>query len=77
MKTDSKNDKGRDDPMEKPMITYTYTCIICSREETDGITVLDGFICEACENEMVRTDVCDIKYPFFVHQMKKYLTTKK
>ncbi|QHZ49399.1 Inhibitor of sigma-G Gin [Paenibacillus larvae subsp. larvae] len=67
--------KGRDDPMEKPVVC-TCTCIICGREETDGITVLDGFICEACEAEMVRTDVCDTKYPFFVHQMKKYLLKK-
>ncbi|MDT2239612.1 sigma factor G inhibitor Gin [Paenibacillus larvae] len=49
--------------MEKPVVC-TCTCIICGREETDGITVLDGFICEACEAEMVRTDVCDTKYPF-------------
>ncbi|MED4608264.1 sigma factor G inhibitor Gin, partial [Paenibacillus validus] len=29
-----------------------------------------------CETEMVRTDVSDVKYPFFIHQMKQILYKK-
>ncbi|WP_139990478.1 sigma factor G inhibitor Gin, partial [Paenibacillus paridis] len=36
-----------------------------------GIRIVSGFICETCEEEMVRTDVKDAKYPFFIHQMKQ------
>lgn len=45
-------------------------CIICGEEGKSGITIISGFICEACEAEMVRTDVLDEKYPFFIHRLK-------
>lgn len=50
-----------------------HHCIICNQEKSDGqgITIVSGFICETCEEEMVRTDVKDAKYPFFIHQMKQ------
>jgi len=47
-----------------------HCCIICGHEKTEGIRIVDKFICEACESEMVRTDVHDAKYPFFIHQLK-------
>ncbi|WP_438448923.1 sigma factor G inhibitor Gin [Gorillibacterium sp. sgz5001074] len=46
-------------------------CIICGGSGRDGITIVSEFICEGCEMEMVRTDVQDAKYPFFIHQMKQ------
>ncbi|WP_058300432.1 sigma factor G inhibitor Gin [Gorillibacterium timonense] len=45
-------------------------CIICGETGKSGITIISGFICEACEAEMVRTDVLDEKYPFFIHRLK-------
>ncbi|WP_138756073.1 sigma factor G inhibitor Gin [Paenibacillus sinopodophylli] len=50
-----------------------YQCNICNeqREEGQGIRIVTGFICESCEAEMVKTDVKDAKYPFFIHQMKQ------
>ncbi|HTG70979.1 MAG TPA: sigma factor G inhibitor Gin [Candidatus Udaeobacter sp.] len=50
-----------------------YKCIICNEEKAEGqgIRIVSGFICETCEEEMVRTDVMDAKYPFFIHQMKQ------
>lgn len=49
------------------------TCIICgqTKQAQEGIILISEFICDACEAEMVRTDVKDEKYPFFIHQMKQ------
>jgi hypothetical protein len=46
-------------------------CIVCGRTGQEGITVVSEFICELCEAEMVKTDVMDEKYPFFIHQLKR------
>jgi hypothetical protein len=51
-------------------------CIICGQLKPDGIRILSEFICEGCEAEMVQTDVQDVKYPFFIHQMKQILYRK-
>lgn len=47
------------------------TCIICGQDKENGIVIVSEFICEECEAEMVRTDVRDARYPFFIHQMKR------
>ncbi|WP_248929122.1 sigma factor G inhibitor Gin [Paenibacillus hamazuiensis] len=49
------------------------TCIICGQQKKEGIMIITEFICDECEAEMVRTDVKDAKYPFFIHQMKRIL----
>jgi hypothetical protein len=51
-------------------------CIICGQNRSNGIKILSEFICEACEAEMVHTDVKDAKYPYFIHQMKQILYRK-
>jgi hypothetical protein len=51
-------------------------CIICGLEKESGITIISEFICESCEAEMVRTDVKDEKYPFFIHQLKRIWVQK-
>ncbi|TBL68996.1 sigma factor G inhibitor Gin [Paenibacillus thalictri] len=51
----------------------TCTCIICGETRNDGIMIIDEFICDGCEAEIVRTDVKDAKYPFFIHQLKRIL----
>ncbi|MFD0717104.1 sigma factor G inhibitor Gin [Paenibacillus sp. GCM10027626] len=48
-----------------------HCCIICGFENHEGIRIIDDFICKSCEYEMVRTEVEDEKYPFFIHQLKK------
>jgi len=47
------------------------SCIICDRPSSEGIHICGRLICESCEAEMVRTDVLDEKYPFFITQMKR------
>ncbi|SFT28640.1 MULTISPECIES: sigma factor G inhibitor Gin [Paenibacillus] len=51
--------------------TTGNSCIICGHEKEQGIRIIDEFICETCEVEMVRTEVQDAKYPFFIHQLKR------
>ncbi|BFH10383.1 hypothetical protein J6TS7_65970 [Paenibacillus dendritiformis] len=46
-------------------------CIICGEASEDGIVVVNQFICTSCEQEMVKTDVQDRKYPFFIHRLKR------
>ncbi|WP_270167043.1 sigma factor G inhibitor Gin [Paenibacillus sp. SYP-B4298] len=51
---------------------YRQTCcIVCNQEKDEGIFIMSEFICDACEAEMVRTDVRDAKYPFFIHQLRR------
>jgi Inhibitor of sigma-G Gin len=59
--------------METPELPV---CIICGEKKEDGIFILSEFICDTCEAEMVRTDVMDEKYPFFIHQLKINLVLK-
>lgn len=51
-------------------------CIICRESKPEGIVIVSEFICDDCEAEIVRTDVQDAKYPFFIHQMKQIWYTK-
>jgi len=48
-----------------------HTCIVCGLDKEAGITIVTEFICDTCEAEMVRTDVRDEKYPFFIHQLRR------
>ncbi|MBH5320748.1 sigma factor G inhibitor Gin [Paenibacillus sp. GSMTC-2017] len=55
-----------------------HYCNICGemKAEGEGIRIISGFICIPCEMEMVKTDVKDAKYPFFIHQMKAIFMEK-
>lgn len=46
-------------------------CIICGLKKYDGIKIHSGFICDACEEEIVHTEVSNEKYPFFIKKMKE------
>ncbi|MDQ0918636.1 sigma factor G inhibitor Gin [Paenibacillus sp. V4I5] len=49
----------------------TGVCMICEQQRIGGIHIIMAFICDECSSEMVKTNVSDQKYPFFVKQMKK------
>lgn len=46
-------------------------CLICGRWREEGLHIAAEFICSDCEREMVRTEVWDAKYLFFIHRMKQ------
>ncbi|EGL19707.1 sigma factor G inhibitor Gin [Paenibacillus chitinolyticus] len=54
--------------MEDPVLVK---CIVCGEEKQEGIQIASEFICDACEAEIVRTDVMDVKYSFFIRQLKQ------
>ncbi len=62
----------------QPQVSYEPHCIICGQGKLagEGIYIVSEFICNSCETEMVRTDVRDDKYPFFINQMKRILIKK-
>ena len=47
------------------------TCIICGQMKQEGIRIISEFICDACESEIIKTDVKDAKYPFFIRRMRR------
>lgn len=53
------------------MMHVAQKCIVCGEERSAGIAICEQFICQSCEQEMVKTDVRDEKYPFFIRQMKQ------
>lgn len=55
-----------------------HHCIICGEHKTigEGIRIISEFICITCETEMIQTDVKDVKYPFFIHQLKRIFIQK-
>lgn len=53
------------------MNAYGKACFVCGRDQGEGMLIFDQFLCDPCEREMIRTDVQDERYPFFVQQMKQ------
>ncbi|MCR8987389.1 sigma factor G inhibitor Gin [Brevibacillus laterosporus] len=53
------------------MEDHSHRCIICNREQAVGISICNRFICYTCEQEMVKTDVRDERYPFYIKQMRQ------
>ena len=57
--------------MEMDTAPESKTCIVCGQEQKEGILIVNAFICDSCESEIVRTEVEDDRYPHFVTQMRK------
>ncbi|MDP5276923.1 sigma factor G inhibitor Gin [Chengkuizengella sp. 2205SS18-9] len=48
-----------------------YTCIVCEKQNGKGIMICSQFICNDCESEIIRTDVNDAKYSFYIQKLKR------
>jgi hypothetical protein len=46
-------------------------CIICRQPADRGIRIWGQFICEACEREIVHTDVSDARYQHYIECMRR------
>ncbi|PTM54851.1 sigma factor G inhibitor Gin [Desmospora activa] len=46
------------------------SCLVCQKEQAKGIKILDEFICEDCEQDIVNTKVEDERYPQYVIRMR-------
>lgn len=49
-------------------------CIICEERKIKGIRLYNTFICEACEHNMIHTDVREIKYRYYIEKLKDVRT---
>lgn len=45
-------------------------CIICEERKMKGIRLSKAFICEACEHNMIHTDVREMKYRYYIEKLK-------
>lgn len=52
------------------MNTTEQCCTICGESSSAGLHIVRSFICSSCEQEIVKIDVKDERYPFFVSRMK-------
>ncbi|BCJ87442.1 sigma factor G inhibitor Gin [Effusibacillus dendaii] len=50
---------------------FTQTCIVCSKPSAEGIRIWNQFVCVSCERDIVKTEVEDAKYNFYIERMKK------
>jgi len=46
-------------------------CFVCCEEKEFGIRILHQFLCAQCEREIVKTDVEDERYAYYVDRMKQ------
>lgn len=47
------------------------TCIVCGESKEAGIRIFSQFLCAECEREIVKSDVQDEKYPYYIDRMKQ------
>lgn len=57
--------------MERDLAHAVRECIVCEQQKGSGITICEQFICESCEQEMIKTDVKEAKYPMFVKRLRR------
>lgn len=53
---------------------YSEACVICENLKTKGIHLYTAFICTECESDLIQTETHDIKYKFYLKQLKKITT---
>ncbi len=56
-------------------------CMICGDEKKQGLHIVDQFICETCESDIVHTDVGDPRYAEYLSKLsilniKKFRTVE-
>lgn len=49
------------------------TCIICDQKKENGIHIYTQFICDECEKEIVSTETSDVRYKYYLTQLKKVI----
>lgn len=45
--------------------------MICCEQKVEGIQILTQFLCHECEREIVKTDVEDERYAYYIDRMKR------
>ncbi|MGM9987029.1 MAG: sigma factor G inhibitor Gin [Bacillaceae bacterium] len=45
-------------------------CVVCEKDSDFGIHLLEKFICDKCQKEIIHTDVDDPAYIFYIDKLK-------
>lgn len=48
----------------------TEQCVVCEEEKHVGIHLLDKFICEDCQRNMIETEADDPMYIYYINKLK-------
>lgn len=51
-------------------------CIICEENKSEGIHLINEFICCECEQEIIQTETNEESYRYFVKKLKSITETK-
>lgn len=51
-------------------------CIVCEEPKLEGIRLRNSFFCQACEHNMVHTEVREQKYRYYVEKLKSLERTR-
>ncbi|UOF91785.1 sigma factor G inhibitor Gin [Fodinisporobacter ferrooxydans] len=59
--------------MQKPLQQNLNedVCIVCNVRRSAGIHIWGQFICDVCERNIVKTEVSDEKYYYYIQKLKK------
>ncbi|MCL7749298.1 MULTISPECIES: sigma factor G inhibitor Gin [Halalkalibacter] len=49
-------------------------CMVCNKRKTEGLQVLNTFMCESCETELLQLNEQDDMYETYVKQMRNLST---
>jgi len=47
------------------------TCLVCGEGKEQGIRIFSQFLCHECEREIVKTEVEDEQYGYYIERMKQ------
>lgn len=45
-------------------------CIVCQQKREDGLHILNKYICDACEKEIVECQSDQVQYGYFVWKLR-------
>lgn len=57
--------------LEQPPSRAQDICMVCGQRKRQGIRVIEQWICQPCETEIVNTEVEEKKYAFFIQRLRK------
>ncbi|MBA4603899.1 sigma factor G inhibitor Gin [Thermoactinomyces mirandus] len=52
-------------------------CMVCQQKRNNGLRILNNYICDACEKEIVECDSRQILYGYFVWKLRALIDTDK
>lgn len=51
-------------------------CIMCGNESENGIMIMENFICDKCERNIVKEEISSKDYEYFKEQIKERIGEK-